>query len=282
MSAPIVVFAAHKGGVGKTTTTVNTGRAVCAREWVEPSIPTRAPRVLLVDLDGQAHVASMLDVARASPTLEDVLLEQPGVPAVDAVRPSYVPGLDVLPAGEGLYDADIVLARRVAREQLVARALAPLRDAYDLILVDTPPQRGLLTLAALVAADYVVPIVSAHHLALEGVLGLRRTLRLLGEEVGRTPHLAGYLLTQVPHNESGARRVVADMRAEFGAEVFATAIRRNAKVAEAPQYARAVADFAPDSAGARDYAAFATELLDRVGLSEHVPPVEAATADAES
>lgn len=262
MTAKIFAFANQKGGVGKTTTTVNLAAYLAAA----------GRRVLVVDIDPQGNASTSLgvDPRELSISIYDVLINQ--VPAQQALTLTERLNLDLLPSNTDLAGAEVEMAQQMAREQLLARALRPLHDKYDYIFIDDPPSLGLLTINGLTAATHGVLIpVQCEYLALEGLSQLLNTVQRVREVLNDGLSIAGVLLTMFDARTNLGQQVVTEVQNYFPEEVFRTIIPRNVRLSEAPSYGQTILSYAPQSAGAQAYAALAQEFLQRV---ETVNPIE--------
>jgi chromosome partitioning protein len=278
MSARIIAVANQKGGVGKTTTTVSLGAELADRF-----------RVLLIDLDPQANATSSLGLTDSSRdrSTYDVLLGN--TPLADVVIKTDIAGLDLAPADRALAGAQIELVELPDRERRLERALGPLLHApetpscvgagsvgeYDLILVDTPPSLGLLTLNALAAADYVLIPVQSEYLALEGLGQIVETLELVRGSINPRLGLIGILLTMLDARTNLGNQVSAEVRRHFPAATFQTEIPRSVRLSEAPSFGRPIRLYDPSSRGARAYAELTGELLTRLGMGGEAVPAGA-------
>lgn len=254
MNGRIFAFANQKGGVGKTTTAVNLGAFVA----------DMGRRVLLVDSDPQGNATTSLGVDPRSLkiSLYDVLIGR--VAAREAIALTDRVGLDLLPASVDLAGAEVEMAGLLAREQMLARSLSPLRQHYDYIFVDDPPSLGLLTINGLTATDGVLIPVQCEYLALEGLSLLLDTIRQVQEVLNSRLTIAGVLLTMYDGRTNLSQQVVEEVRRYFPSEVFETIIPRNVRLSEAPSYGQSVLSYAPDSAGAQAYRALAREFVERI------------------
>jgi chromosome partitioning protein len=248
----VYAIANQKGGVGKTTTAVNL--AACVAEAGYDS--------LLIDIDPQSNATLGLGIDKyAKPSVYDALVGD--LELSQAVVPSGIPHLDVIPAGPDLAGATVELPRLPGSENKLRDALAPLRDRYAFVLLDCPPSLGPLTVNALVAADRVIVPVQAEYFALEGLAGLLDTLSLVQRELNPRLTVAGMLLTMHDGRTRLAQDVEHEIREHFPALVFDTVIPRNVRVGEAPSFGRPVIHYDPHCAGADAYFAFAKEVAAR-------------------
>lgn len=255
----------QKGGVGKTTTTVNLGAALAHL----------GRRVLLLDLDPQANMTVHLDQRPdlESNTLTNLLLEE--TPLAQLILPTSLPNLFMVPSDTSLAGVEQVLANRIGRETILREALEAFPDAagYDFVLFDCPPSLGVLSANALVAADWVVIPMQAEYLSLQGMAKLVEVIQLVQKRLNPELRIACVLPCMLDSRTNLSTEVLREIDAHFGALLTKTRIRSNVKLAEAPSFGRTIFEHAPDSNGARDYAAFAAELLAMIG--EAVPAAPA-------
>ena len=250
----IYAVANQKGGVGKTTTAVNLGAYLAAA----------GKRILLVDVDPQANSTSHLGVDRKSLPVStyNVLLD--GVPAANAILLTQQVHLDLLPSAPSLAGAEVELVGMLAREHRLARALAPITDRYDYVIIDCPPSLGLLTINALVAArDGVLIPVQCEYLALEGLGHLLKTIYMVRDNLNPGLTIAGVVLTMYDSRTNLSKQVVEEVRRYFPAYVFQTVVPRTVRLSEAPSYGETILNYAPATAGAAAYQALAEEVLGR-------------------
>ncbi len=249
----IIAFMNQKGGVGKTTTAVNMG-ALLANE--------HGKRVLLVDLDPQANLTDHLgiDPLRVERSLYQVLLE--GMAASSAICRAH--GVDIVPANSrDLPGIDLKLAEVEHRERRLKEALAPLVGSYDLIFLDCPPSLGLLTILALTAAEEVMVPMEAEYLALRGLSQLVETINLVKENLNHNLEVGGVIFCNFDSRTNLGRQVRAEVEAFFPGKVYAAAVRKNVRLAEAPSHGLPINIYATESAGAEDYRQVVMEFLRR-------------------
>ncbi len=248
----VYAIANQKGGVGKTTTAVNL--AACVAEAGYES--------LLIDIDAQANATLGLGVdKRTSPNVYDALVGD--IPLEDAIHPTAIEHLSIVPAGPDLAGANVELPRIAGSENRLREALRPLRDRFAFTLLDCPPSLGPLTVNALVAADRVIVPVQAEYFALEGLAGLLDTLSLVQRELNPRLTIAGMLLTMHDGRTRLAQEVESEVRTHFPKLVFDTVIPRNVRVGEAPSFGQPVIHFDPHCAGAEAYFELAKEVAAR-------------------
>jgi chromosome partitioning protein len=249
-------MANQKGGVGKTTTSVNASVEL-ARHGI---------RVLLVDLDPQGNTTSSLGIDKSTlnHTIYDVILGD--TPAATAVLPTIRPQLDLLPTTADLAAAEVDLVEIVHRERQLKRALAQVAPNYDIVIVDCPPSLGLLTVNALTAATGVIIPIQSEFLALEGVSQLITTIDLVKRQLNPALDLIGVLITMYDSRTNLSNSVVDEVRRFFPDRIFDTLVPRSVRLAEAPSYGQSIVEYDPSSRGSKAYAEFSAELIERLGL----------------
>lgn len=247
----VIAVANQKGGVGKTTSAVN----------IAASLGAKGKNTLLVDIDPQGNSTSGVGFDRRSleTTSYDILIN--GAKGQDAVRQTAFAGLSVIPSSADLAAAEIELADIPAREAVLKNALAPLRAAYDFILIDCPPSLGLITTNALNAADSVLIPVQCEYYALEGLSQLMNSVQAVKRRYNDRLELEGVLLTMYDGRLNLTQQVVTEIKKYFPRKVFSTVIPRTVRLSEAPSYGQPILYYDRSNKGAQAYSALTDEIL---------------------
>lgn len=248
----VIAVANQKGGVGKTTTSVN----------LTAALARLGKKTLLVDFDPQGNSTSGMGVSkRSNPTAYDVVMGR--MSAEDAVI--RLPYGWVLPSNTDLSGAEVELANVERREYRLREALDAVRDDFDYIFIDCPPSLGILTLNAFTAADSLLVPLQCEYYAMEGVADLTTSVKIANRRLNKNLYIEGILLTMYDNRLNFSTQVAEELRRYFGARVYDTVIPRNVRLAEAPSHGRPITEYDAGSKGARAYLAAAEEFLQRQG-----------------
>ena len=246
----MIAIGNQKGGVGKTTTTVNLGAALAFQ----------GKKVLIIDMDSQGNATSGLGIERADvkQSVYEVLVDQ--IEAAGAILPTSRENLWILPSTLQLAGAEIELATADHRESRLKQAIEPIKADYDYILVDCPPSLGQLSLNAFTASDTILIPVQCEYYALEGLSQLLNTIRLVQRTYNKNFRIEGVLLTMLDARTNLGYEVVEEVRKYLQEKVYQTIITRNVRLSEAPSYGQSVIDYDPKSRGAEMYMDLAKEV----------------------
>ena len=250
----IIAIANQKGGVGKTTTAINLAASLAVLE----------KQVLIIDADPQANTTSGLnfDPGNASHrSLYEILIGQIG--ASDALVQTELPKLHLIPSHINLVGAEIELLDVPERESVLAKALSPLRDQYDYVIIDCSPSLGLITVNCLTAADSVIIPVQPEFFALEGLTKLLQTIRLVQNGINPSLTIEGFVVTMFDGRTKVHNQVVAQLREHFQEMVFQTVIQRSIRLSEAPSYGKPIVLYDVMNKGTSNYLNLAQELLEK-------------------
>jgi chromosome partitioning protein len=252
----VISFANQKGGVAKTTTTLNLGVALAEQEL----------KVLLVDLDPQGNLTMSqgLNPDTIERSMFDVLVHR--LPIQEVIHHTEV---DLAVSSIDLAGAELALSSMIGRERALEKAIAPVRENYDFVLVDTPPSLGLLTINALVASNGVIVPVQCEYLSLRGLVQLENTLSMIRENLNPEVGIEGILPTMYDKRTLHSREAVEILQENFGDLVFDTKIRKTVRYAEAPVKGTSVLKYDPSGNAAQAYRQLAKEVLDATQAREH-------------
>lgn len=255
----IIAIANQKGGVGKTTTTVN----------LAASLGVLEKKILLIDADPQANASSGLGIDVEAVTVGTYQLLEHSVAVQEAIIPCTAPNVSVIPAHIDLVAIEIELVDKENREYMLRQALESVKDNYDYILIDCAPSLGLLTLNALTAADSVIIPIQCEYFALEGLGKLLNTIKSVQKIHNPALDIEGLLLTMYDSRLRLSNQVVEEVQKHFNDMVFKTLIQRNVKLSEAPSYGESIINYDATSKGASNYLHLAEEIIKKnstVGL----------------
>lgn len=247
----IIAIANQKGGVGKTTTSVNLGAGMASL----------GKRVLLVDIDPQGNTTSGVGINKADVEncIYDVIINE--VHPKDAITHTDVEGLHIIPATIQLAGAEIELVPTISRELRLKKSLHLVKDMYDYILIDCPPSLGILTINSLTAADSVIIPIQCEYYALEGLSQLLNSIRLVQKHLNTSLQIEGVLLTMFDARTNLGIQVIEEVKKYFQDKVYKTVIARNVRLSEAPSHGKSIITYDPRSKGAEAYLELAKEVI---------------------
>jgi chromosome partitioning protein len=239
----------HKGGTGKTTSTINIGAGLAKKGL----------KVLLMDIDSQANLTEGLGIREAEVSVYDSIRESKKLPILHITE-----NLDLVPSSIDLLGAETEIVSKIGREQIIRKLLKPVRSDYDFIIIDCPPSVGLLTVNAMVASDTILIPLQGEYFAYKGVDRLLGIVNEVRENLNDKLEIGGVFITQINPNRILTKTIVEKLTEDLQEKVFETKIRMNVALAEAQLQGQSIFDYAPDSNGAKDYEMLVDEILSKL------------------
>ena len=249
----IISVANQKGGVGKTTTTINLAASLAAIEH----------STLIIDIDPQSNTTSGVGIEPKTVTSSIYEVMVGGIDIKDAIRDTEIPYLQIVPAHINLVGAEIEMVERIHREKILKQAIDSVADNYDFVIIDCPPSLGLLTINALTASDSVLIPVQCEYFALEGLGQLLNTIKIVRQHLNTELQIEGVLLTMYDTRTRLSEQVAQEVKRYFDSRLFSTIITRNVRLAEAPSFGKPALMYDATSTGAQNYLSLAREIIHR-------------------
>lgn len=251
--AYVISIVNQKGGVGKTTTAVNLGAFLAKKR----------KKVLIIDLDPQGNATSGygFDKTELENTVYDLLVNEEDISTV--IASTSVKNVDMCPTNINLAGAEVELVSAISRETILRRAIEPVLDKYDYIIIDCPPSLGLLTINALAACEGVIVPIQGEYYALEGLTQLIDTINMIKKKLNPSIGILGVVITMHDRRTQLTKQVVEEVQRYFGDKVFNTFIPRNVRLAEAPSHGQTIDEYDAKSKGSLAYQALANEVIKR-------------------